>query len=182
LSPEKAANLLCILVIDLAMIARVDADATTVGGSRKSVELWPIKKRERMTSANKGPVNLDPTVIRSWPAIRRYWRHLRQDCARCGKPIQYDEPRYKVIIENGRKRRIENPWALDVGHIIDVLLDPRFTGKYITTGLIWAPIDTQPEHAVCNRRAGAAMGNAKRKKETRKIMPPVPPLKTSREW
>lgn len=100
------------------------------------------------------PINLDPTKVRSWRALRTYWRHVRGDCARCGRPIDYDGPRYfYVVIGNGVRERRQNPWALDVGHIMGKDIDPR---------LMWAPCDTQPEHARCNRRAGARYGNRKR--------------------
>jgi len=124
------------------------------------------------------PINLDPTVKRNWQEIRKYWRQVRGPCARCGEAIHYDEPRYaQVITKGGRLKRIENPWALDIGH--KLTRDRTRVGQRVSypTGLI-APEDTQPEHARCNRRAGAIYGNNKHNVE------PVinTNVKTSREW
>jgi hypothetical protein len=100
-----------------------------------------------------------------------YWRQLRGPCARCGGPIRYDESRYRYVIKDGIKRRIENPWALDVGHIIEQDRDSR---------KLYAPNETRPEHARCNRKAGAAYGNRKRGWQRRVARMSV--LRTSREW
>jgi hypothetical protein len=98
-------------------------------------------------------INLDPTVPRSIIALRVYWRQLRGACARCGGRIHYDEPRYRYVMRDGRRIRVENPWALDVGHIKEQDLDPR---------KMYAPNETRPEHARCNRAAGARYVNRKR--------------------
>jgi hypothetical protein len=63
--------------------------------------------------------------------------------------------------------RKENLLSLDVGHKSVADLDDRKK---------WAPIDTQPEHANCNRRHGARYGNAKRSVVAKL------PLRTSRKW
>jgi hypothetical protein len=116
-------------------------------------------------SSYRGPViDLDPTRARSWVALRAYWRQVRGVCGRCGMEIDYDGPRY-VRVGGGRRR--ENPWALDVGHILGADLDPRQW---------WAPVDTRPEHARCNRRAGARYGNRKRAATRRSF------LRTSQHW
>jgi hypothetical protein len=106
-------------------------------------------------------VDLDPDKVRSWTALRAYWRVVRGPCGRCGGVIHYDEPRYRVgwrrrVIAGQAvlvRTRIENPWALDVDHILGRDIDPR---------QCWAPVDTRPTHSRCNRRAGAAYGNRKR--------------------
>jgi hypothetical protein len=125
-------------------------------------------------------INLDPTVEREWRKVREYWRIVRGDCARCGGPIQYDEPRYKYKWKGGKRIRIENPWALDVGHKVE--RDRTETGVRIPypTGKI-APIDTQPEHSRCNRKWGARYGNKKRGIIS-KVKAANKNLKTSRDW
>jgi alanyl-tRNA synthetase len=32
-------------------------------------------------------VDLDPDKVRSWAALRAYWRVVRGPCGRCGGPI-----------------------------------------------------------------------------------------------
>jgi len=119
------------------------------------------------------PIDLDPTVVRSWPKLRAYWRQVRGPCARCGGRILYDAPRYRYgWTADGRKVRRENPWALDIGHKLGVDLDTRTA---------WAPIDTQPEHARCNRAAGAAYGTTKRGMTQRRRKATIA-LVTSRRW
>jgi hypothetical protein len=125
-------------------------------------------------------INLDPTVIRPWREIREYWHLVRGDCARCGDPIDYDGLRYVWVTYDGeRLRKVENPYALDVGHKIEVNSDPTYDRYSIELGKYWAPCDTQPEHVTCNRRAGAIFGNSLKRRR-----PAVPSkfLKTSREW
>lgn len=105
----------------------------------------------------------DPNLkTRAWNKIRAYWRS-RPDvpCARCGRPIDYESPRYSTGT-NGRRR--ENPWALDVGHVI-----PRYLGGAHDLS------QTQPEHVRCSRRAGAIEGNALRGRRR-------PDPLTSRAW
>lgn len=116
------------------------------------------------------PINLDPTKPRSWSALKAYWRHIRGACGRCGKAIDYDGTRYVWVTIGNRLVRKENPLALDVGHILGRDIDHRKE---------WAPIDTRPEHAVCNRSAGAAYGNRKRG-ALRRIRRQA--VITSREW
>ncbi len=105
----------------------------------------------------------DPALkTRAWAKIRAYWRaHPHVPCARCGGPIDYDSPRYSRG-EDGKRH--ENPWALDVGHVVD-----RYLGGDHTIA------NTQPEHVRCGRRAGALAGNALR--ERRRAAP-----LTSRAW
>jgi hypothetical protein len=119
-------------------------------------------------------IDLDITKERNWIQLRAYWRHIRGPCARCNGIIDYDGVRYRYVIMrvNGIliRRRQENPLALDVGHRIEADIDRR---------RFYAPIDTQPEHAYCNRRAGARYGNRKRaivSAGNRSI------LRTSRRW
>lgn len=115
-------------------------------------------------------VDLDPTVERSWNAIRDYWKVVRGPCRRCGGPIAYDVPRYRYIwLKDGTRVRRENRWALDVGHILGQDIDQRKR---------WAPIDTAPEHARCNRAAGARYKNAKWGDIRRTIIR----VRTSRNW
>lgn len=119
---------------------------------------------------------LDPTVARSWSAIKRYWRYWRLPCARCGKDIDYDGYRYYWVYQRGTPVRICNQWSLDVGHIINRMDDPRLHSDRWDSGAKYAPEETQPEHVYCNRSAGARDGNRKRrvKKGTT--------LRTSRRW
>lgn len=84
-----------------------------------------------------------------WAALVAYWRAELERrplaCARCGGPIQ----------RGGRR----GPWHLDVGHKDNRADDPR---------RVWRIEDTQPEHARCNRSAGAAFGNARRRHSPRR--------------
>lgn len=81
----------------------------------------------------------------SWAAIKAYWRQQRPEqcqAARCllpGVPIRYDGER--------------GPDSLDVGHKLGRDVDPR---------RVWQVWETRPEHARCNRSAGATYGNRKR--------------------
>lgn len=112
-------------------------------------------------------IDMDPYRIRNWKALIEYWKAVRGNCARCGGPIDYDGPRFRVFEYYGKRITRQNPWSLDVGHKSVKDRDPR---------TMWAPIDTQPEHARCNRAAGAAYGNRKRGAVVRQR------LKRSREW
>ena len=89
-----------------------------------------------------------------WALIRRYWQRERDPvCRRCwGRrgPIDYTSPRFTAG-PDGRRR--ENPLALDVGHIVSREHDDR---------QVWEIGDTQPEHVVCNREAGARSRAASR--------------------
>jgi hypothetical protein len=116
-------------------------------------------------------IDLDPTVPRTMLELRIYWRQVRGPCARCGGPIHYDEKRYRYIVTNGMRRRVENPWALDVGHIVERDRDSR---------KLYAPNETRPEHARCNRSAGAAYVNRKRGWQRR--IARMATLRTSRRW
>jgi len=124
-------------------------------------------------------INLDSTVERSWKDIRAYWRLVRGPCARCGREIHYDEARYVYVVKNGILTRIENPWALDVGHKVE--RDRTRVGQRVSypTGMI-APMHTQPEHSRCNRSSGAKYGNRKRKPRDEPVIDTN--VKTSRDW
>ncbi len=122
------------------------------------------------------PIDLDPYAVRSMQALRAYWRHVRGPCGRCGQPIDWDGPAYRMYIVNGRTVRRYNPWALDVGHIVERDRDRR---------CMYAPIDTRPEHALCNRKAGAVYGNRKRgalRALRARASRSMPPLRTSKAW
>jgi hypothetical protein len=103
-------------------------------------------------------------------ANRRHWQRLRLPCARCGKPIAYDQPTFFVV--NGK--RIMNPLALHVGHIV-----PRWRAKQLG----WTPAQTnalsnsQPEHARCSVRAGARDGNRVQRPLKRRVV-----VDSSRRW
>jgi hypothetical protein len=141
---------------------------------------WPAFGTDTCVRPHRGtcwgrthmPIDLDPTVVRSWPRLRAYWRHVRGVCARCARPIDYDGPRYRYGVVRGVRVRRENPWALDVGHIVESDRDLR---------CMWAPVDTQPEHVLCNRRAGARYGNRKRGR-LRRLRAAGAVLRTSRSW
>lgn len=98
-----------------------------------------------------------------WERIKQHWRQVRDPCARCGQPIDYDGPRY-VVDERGRKR--ENLMALDVDHILPKDIDHRE---------VWQVEDTQPCHVFCNRQAGSLYRSAKHGQSR-----PLP--RTSRDW
>ncbi len=105
----------------------------------------------------------DPNLkTRAWAKIRAYWMS-RPDvpCARCGQPIDHESPRFSRG-PDGRRR--ENPWALDVGHVVD-----RYLGGDHSLA------NTQPEHVRCGRRAGAVLGNRVRGRVR-------PDPMTSRAW
>ena len=90
--------------------------------------------------------NGDPLLKgRDWEKIKAHWRSRRLPCARCGRPIDYNQP--------GR------PDSLDVGHIV-----PRDEAKARgwTRAMINSVANTQPECRTCSRSAGAAYGNHKR--------------------
>jgi len=120
------------------------------------------------------PIDMDPAKERSWYALRIYWMHVRGNCARCGGPIHYDGLRYRFVWKGERRVRIENPFALDVGHKVEADLDKR---KF------YSPNDTQPEHARCNRKMGARYGNKKRGwgKTARRVTATYA-VKTTRDW
>jgi len=120
------------------------------------------------------PINVDVYAARPLPQLRAYWRHVeRLPCARCGGQIDYDGPTYVQVWVDGRLKRKGNPFALDVGHKVEADLDKR---KW------YAPIDTQPEHARCNRKAGAQYGNRKRGRESMQRKAFRVTLRTSQRW
>jgi hypothetical protein len=123
---------------------------------------------------------LDPAVPRPWSAIKRYWRYWRNPCARCGKPIDYEGYRFYWERQGGKWVRVSNQWALDVGHIVNRMDDPRVVEGRWDTGATYAPQETQPEHSYCNRRAGAIDGNRNRRRQGNARRRKQ--LRTSREW
>lgn len=122
-------------------------------------------------------INLDIYAKRSWPEIKRYWRHIRGPCSRCNLPIDYDGKYWEYIYENNSIKKVVNIWALDVGHIVEKDLDPRTDINRWENGRTWCPAETQPEHVKCNRRYGARYGNRKRG-----MVRQFNKLRTSREW
>jgi 5-methylcytosine-specific restriction endonuclease McrA len=89
----------------------------------------------------------------AWRAVRAYWVAVATpqcQAPRCllpGVPIRYTGKR--------------GPDSLDVGHRVPRARDGRTT---------WAIADTRPEHARCNRSAGAYIG----KRNTPKRAQPRP--------
>jgi hypothetical protein len=81
----------------------------------------------------------DPEYIRN----RNIIRAQRRPCARCGKPIAYDEPYWLTV--NGRRKI--NPRAFVAGHIVS-----RAKSGSNALG------NLQPEHAVCSLRSGGSEG------------------------
>jgi hypothetical protein len=76
---------------------------------------------------------------------------MRLPCAVCGGPIDYTGPRYFVV--NGK--RIQNPRALVVGHIVS-----RYAAKRLgwTVVQINALSNSQPECQRCSNKSGARLG------------------------
>jgi hypothetical protein len=128
----------------------------------------------------------DPTLSTKWwrVTVRNHWIALRLPCARCGKPIDYDGPRY---LPNGlHNRRCKgspcrgcrklNPRYLHVGHKVD---------RYIARGLGWAEsqihaiAQTQPEHQDCSSVSGARLGQ---RVQAAKLAIRVRQLDESRRW
>lgn len=103
--------------------------------------------------------------------VRPYWQALRLPCARCGKPIDYDGPRYLTI--NGQRR--QNPRYLVVGHKVD-----RYTARRLgwTDDQINALSNTQPECQHCSNRSGAQLGQ--RVQQTRQ--PRQPRIAETLRW
>lgn len=103
----------------------------------------------------------DPLFSRAdWKTARQYWMSNDAPCARCGQPIDRLAP-------------AGHPASLDVGHVVS-----RHQARQMgwTPGEINALVNTQPEHATCNRAAGARMGN-----RLRLAQEPCSPI-TSRRW
>jgi hypothetical protein len=90
-----------------------------------------------------------------WKQIRAYWQSIRPEqceATRCllpGEPITYTEQRTRT--------------SLDVGHILDRNGDERTQ---------WTITDTRPEHAHCNRSAGASIRSTK----------PAPQIYIDTDW
>lgn len=97
-------------------------------------------------------------------------------CARCGQEIDYEGYRFYWVYQRGVAVRVSNQWALDVGHIVNRMDDPRFIDGRWDSGARYAPCETQPEHSYCNRSAGAKDGNRMRGVRKRTT------LRTSRRW
>lgn len=109
-------------------------------------EATPMARR-----ANKGTDRL--LTGKHWrTTIRGYWQQPanRRPCARCGRRIDYDAPRYWP-----GTRRV-NGASLVVGHIV---------GRHQAKALGWsdeqinALSNTQPECARCSDSSGATYGN-----------------------
>jgi hypothetical protein len=85
----------------------------------------------------------------TWTKAQAYWageqRRRTLHCARCGQAIVRGGPR--------------GPWSLDVGHIVSAAqaLDNGWSIAQAN-----ALTNTQPEHAKCNRLAGAHHGASRR--------------------
>jgi 5-methylcytosine-specific restriction endonuclease McrA len=91
----------------------------------------------------------DPLLARSshYKRNRKHWQRLRLPCAVCGRPIDYDGPRYVNGRQNGR--------ALVVGHIVS-----RYHAKRLgwTEAMINSISNSQPECQRCSNRTGAQLG------------------------
>lgn len=83
--------------------------------------------------------------------IRQYWIRQHLPCARCGRAIDYEGPRYVVMA--GRRRL--NPRYLVVGHKVSRAIAKR-TGW--TEQQINALTNTQPECNHCSVTSGARDG------------------------
>lgn len=107
--------------------------------------------------------------------VRAHWMRQRLPCARCGKAIDYDGPRY-LPTPPGRPRRV-NPRSLAVGHKVS-----RRRAKLLgwTAQQVNALSNTQPECVDCSNRSGAAESNAGRSR--RPVVPLVSKPVTSRDW
>lgn len=113
----------------------------------------------------------DPLLTtRAWRQIRQHWIRLRLPCARCGRPIDYDGPRFYVTA-TGKRR--QNPRYLVVGHKVD-----RYRAKLMgwTAQQINALENTQPECVHCSNRSGAQLGQ--RVQAARQAQP----VDTARRW
>jgi 5-methylcytosine-specific restriction endonuclease McrA len=90
----------------------------------------------------------DPRFTAQYRANRAILKARRDpECARCGGLIDYDGARFHAY----QDMRVENPWAFDAGHIIDVAL-----GGDNSLG------NLQAEHVRCSRKAGSMLGHARR--------------------
>ena len=94
----------------------------------------------------------DPLLTtRAWRANRKHWQRLRLPCARCGKPIDYDGPRYLTV--NGKRRL--NPRYLIVGHKVSRWEANRLGWTETQTNAL---TNTQPECQSCSNTSGAQLG------------------------
>lgn len=105
--------------------------------------------------------------------IRSHWQRLRQPCARCHNPIDYDGPRY--LEQPGQRRRL-NPRYLVIGHKVS-RRQARLLGW--TSEQTHALGNTQPECQDCSNRSGATESNATR---TPAVILPIARPVTSRRW
>lgn len=104
----------------------------------------------------------DPLLTtRAWRNDREHWQRLRLPCARCGRPIDYDGPRYLTI--NGKRR--QNPCYLVIGHIVD-RWEARRRGW--TEQQINARANQQPECQNCSNTSGARLGQRIQASKTKK--------------
>jgi hypothetical protein len=116
-------------------------------------------------SARPGRVrwDRDPEYVRNRAIIRAQ----RRPCARCGRPIAYDQP-YWLIGPTGRRK--VNPWAFHCGHIVS-----RHRGGSHTLS------NLQAEHAGCSIRDGARESNGHNGHKTPRVSV-WPQLDTSKRW
>lgn len=84
--------------------------------------------------------------------VRPYWQAKRLPCARCGKAIDYDGPRYLTTITG--KRRL-NPRYLCIGHKVSRNMARRMGW---TDEQADAIANTQPECQACSNSSGAREG------------------------
>jgi hypothetical protein len=104
----------------------------------------------------------DPEYMRNRAIIRAQ----RRSCARCGKPIGYDQP-YWLVGPTGRRK--VNPWAFHCGHIVA----RHRGGNHALDNL-------QAEHAGCSIRDGARESNGHNGPVIRQGV--IPNLDTSKRW
>jgi hypothetical protein len=114
-----------------------------------------------ITTARRDRWDRDPLYMRNRAMVRAQ----RRPCARCGKPIAYDEP-YWFITSIGRRK--VNPLAFHCGHIRS-----RISGGGHELA------NLQAEHAGCSIRAGAREAN-RRRNAIRAVVRPQ--LDSSRRW
>lgn len=104
-----------------------------------------------ITTARRDRWDRDPLYMRNRAIIRAQ----RRPCARCGKPMMYDQPYWLTV--NGRRK--VNPASFHCGHIRSRING----GTHELTNL-------QAEHAGCSIRAGAREANRRRRLKTRPVV------------
>ena len=110
----------------------------------------------------------------AWRRIRDHWRRSGQPCAVCGVAIDYTGPRYLVV----RGKRVQNPRALVVGHIVS-----RRRAKLLgwTAAQTNALSNTRPECQRCSNLSGAREGQRAQATALQQSRPTMT-LDTSRRW